>query len=798
MNSSNNNSNSKSSDLFFILHRNVHLRNKIFNYLGRCRYDLNSFLNGDIFYNYDDMTLSQLFKLGNRNLIKKKLESFKELFNSKLPLCIFDFPEEEKDDQQKQHQNYYKDWLDFGSNEIIYSIDIDFCKIYDNPDELDEFLSIVFKYYQLYNHEYYIEFLIRKYGFTKKRFDLYENYLSKKGYQICISCGMFRLQDGLEILDQLIKQKRICLKSYSNLIDDPFFYQYKDHYRLIEGWNDLSFFATISGPVEHESRDQNPSKVIEYIKWIVKVSPSFNFDLYKPSPNEIVGYSNLYGVKVLYSNKVFSQFDSIAHLCPEILQFIIDSWPSKLCTKKFYITINDIQVAEIYFNYMKSMGKSVCDLGISTTSNDPHLLQLFKSVGIVDYDRRKRDLIYHSTSSFFRYQEIKKLTNDPLTHIMNIYNDRSNGFETKELYDGTLKSLKDAFKQQRSDYINFYMEKIDVYDIDTLFIWAYYYGNMDLFDLVFSRKKDTPKEDEYLSIYRNLILLAIRKHDLNGTIRFCNFLQDSQRDSSYMLAKFLVHSYNYLPHANSQQKEDSIGIVEYFKSRVDIETLTEFVKRQANHNFSLLIFIQDIELFRLLNISLSDLQYYTFFTKVPPSTIDHIIQKMNKKELDRLRALLPYLTVSLCHGKSAHCHLKILIYLFSKFQSQLNVESVVEELCHMAMYYNNHALTDILLHCTKVRLQTPKSQDDDFTIMANNYKTMIHSTYYSRSTYFKTNTKASNHLKGYKVITNNKKKQFKIDCSKEGHFYDQEPLCTIPDDETYLYRSRIPFSSIME
>ncbi|KAF2070094.1 hypothetical protein CYY_008589 [Polysphondylium violaceum] len=755
--------------LFFQVYRNTHLRNSVFDHLGRTRHGFNAFdKQGKFYYSYTDAPILDFMACKHQSLIELKLNRFKELFSSS--------------STDQYDESLYNHWLDIKhahrpnpfTPEDKLRQQQEVKKM--NHDYLDQYMEFIAPYCA--SDRFITADFIGKYGLTKKRFETIEKYHPNLHYYL--EAGILRLEDGKEILDVLAREKRASFVP-EGCFHDPFFEKYKDQLRLLDEWHDHEFFYEISSHA-----DGHPEKALSYFKWLIKVSPHYNYDLYAPpSSGRPLLYSQLYGVNVVYSDKKRYEFDHFVFMCPEFLKFVIKAWPESLVDNYTIKTINDVKVAQTYLAFLQEQPNiDLPNMRISTTSSNPALLALFESVGIVDYDLKKIALGRASTPADFNLCSIKAATKDPLSYVMDLFKDPERGFLATEAY-GDKYILRYAIKKKRIDFIEFYRDRIEFLDTDHL-LQAYHYESMEAFEMFFANYREDFNDETLL----NLTAMAIRKHDFQHTVRFFGCIE--QRSESY-LVDCIFWSYAFLAHADSHHRQDAIAIVRHLKSQMQQQHLDLFLEQCDSDDrrfVFLLIFIVDLDFYRLLQMPFSDLDHLSLLTKVPVSLLDHLIDRLDDQELEDLIFRLEELVVAINISPNNYGNLKTTIYLFSKFQSKIKHASILEKLCHLAMYYDNHLLVDILLHQTRVRLQIPHSHDNDYEIMTNNYQTMVQSIHATQSTYFQTHTAVANSFKDFKFKD---RKQFQItmdfpviERESTANYHPDEPLTQIPYDEVFL------------
>ncbi|KAF2073470.1 hypothetical protein CYY_005218 [Polysphondylium violaceum] len=686
---------------FITLYRNTFLKSKIFSYLLASRKGYYVFNDSKLSLNYHQLNTLDLIRLNNISLLKEKYNRFGLVLNN-------------NNNSNSNSFTCYQDWLDIDQSEL-YST---FQDNYDE-DEIDEISLTIMNLIKRQDEKAaFVKSLLDRFGLTRNRLQIFNKYIPDKVYH----------PSDLELFGELVAENRIEIDYYSSLVEDQFFRENKDLFRGISDWTDEAFLMNLfSSGFDYEIH-------LPLLKWILTVSPLWNYDRYMQEKEKekgddlettLVEYVYLYDIKIVYDRD-----DPFYHVLrcknydyaiasTEILQYTIDNYPE------------DFKKSLYEFDY----GRMIDD------PNTIRLLLEFNNFVALPFS------IYTKSQDF----DIIKFC---VQHQQEI--DGPNLMDTLEKLQYVVEHLRHIFDshfedclilsigQNHLEYMKYCLDHAPDLDGD------HYFGN--IFQV--ASKADQLTSDTFKYFCQWLLTTNNSRGESFDDVEFNLCLQliksnrttfdqfkecyENTRIPKSLIPDLLFAAYGYLKESKSNKKQDAIKILEYLKSQHQLHLVPSSQECYSAQYFN--AFIQDKEYVQYLSSPSTDLCWYIkgAFKIGSVALLERIVESMDKSQylnfITRVEDIL--LAYFYTYPHLMPTQFKVPLYCFERFADQFS-QSTLTTLSQFALIRDNHTLIDILLHRTKVRLIRPQSPEHDKQMLELNYMNLIKSQYFSRTNYFK-------------------------------------------------------------
>ncbi|KAF2076078.1 hypothetical protein CYY_002642 [Polysphondylium violaceum] len=750
------------NNLFLLyIYRNTYIRNNIFKNFNRPN-DL--FLNLKVKSTYDDMNFKQLVLQNNSFLFKDKIQRFKDLFSTT----------GNSNSNSDGDKEYYKDWLDFNSN-------------FDNPHDMiktiikslsNEIVDQYFKdiVYFLFKSRVEISQLFQeKIVWTRDRIDFIDQLLSSDPtmYSFCTK-ELHHKYDSIDTIRWLVDQKRMKVNKYE-FIKDPLFLDNKDFYRSITGWSDYAFaraayYATYK---DHS--------FVHLLKWILLVSPYFNYDLYIQSNPSTMGIDHpllkkevehypLYGVNVVYRKNDFDIFNIVTDepFYPESLElfnYLVLVFPSDLRKYLIYyprIRINDDALADSFLQF--NLNKMLI---VYTEREDLHFIEKFEG-----YKLRGDNLFNRKETVEFLAANIPWVLRDssvlnggvvdnPLELLTEVFNrDENDGCFISYLFSAPT-TLNHLIASQREEDIEQIKGLLKIYYIDQLefVLDVFSAGHQTLFQYVFDcfwqgkvfckedsdvaslddtdcldtesrqeieMEKQKRLQENRVKLVQSLFYRCILLHrDHHFTRLFFNMLP-SDEDKKRLLASNVFIVYNSLVTVqNERDRLVALKNIEFVKEMLGLYPIETI----AHSDVEIMTQLFDAPLYKTLpkdtHYNCMDLVKFAF-TQESVSLARALMSTLTPVDRMIVSESINEMVTSYIYDQGL---LKVPLYFIHEFSESFD-ETFLEKMVNVALCTKNRNLFDILLHHTPIRLVAPRSRDHEQTMLVTTLMNMLKSKYY--------------------------------------------------------------------
>ncbi|KAF2075474.1 hypothetical protein CYY_003210 [Polysphondylium violaceum] len=652
-------------DSFLSAFRNVYIRNKIYQFLNERRSSYYTFNRGYIPFHYDTCNLEQIVSLGVRdiNFFIDKLTRFKEIRKRIDPIIdssIMNNDDNNTDDSNnnsstKQHSRKYspcyKDWIDFPSDTIVFNNNM-----FDRVDHQvrDQILRDFLELFQLDDsHLDTIKSLLNSIGITSERIQIIQQSRCFKKNTYTFSFSSLNQHIDEQSLLNLFQQGLIQLKYDQSLLESTLFRKYKDlivnHYKE---WSSKDFIVLL-----FQSR---PPLDLELLVWVLKQS-MFNYDICQFKE----GYGEIYGLKIKlstfdklsltcinteilkyilqYRKQIFENYSGRITMSRDMLQVLLDHYQGKHITTAMVICTRDKEQDQIVIDRLKYIG-----------------FKFERTIGVIE-----------------------KFRQDPTSFIRTtLLSDESN-----------IELLRD---QKAVDKLYSLVEP-------SLVVYLLFINNIIDWTLYFNRL-DEEERDKY---HRLVFMHSIKQYDHQLVVQSFESITNKSTKIA-CLKDNLLNAYIRLALADNStcrgEKSRSISIVQYL--RTQYEALGRPSVQISPSECRFWILFQDRVSFGNLNMERYNSSIYSFTELCAQgnlTSLEILLEQLGVKDFYNIGKRINDIIINLLTQHRTRLKIKIVLFLFHRFAGYLKSD-IINKLVGCAELLNSHALYDILLHRTRVRL----------------------------------------------------------------------------------------------
>ncbi|KAF2074563.1 hypothetical protein CYY_004145 [Polysphondylium violaceum] len=734
-------------------------------------------------HSYDDLQLHDIINTENVPLFFDKFNRFKSIFT--------DIELNFDSHSNNNNNTFYNDWIDISLEEIKKLKTKNHILSDKRMDQfIYDLLHLYMKHQQYVNNgksdqELIQDLVFQIFGYSKARQQTLDQLYPTKEYfthteRFDNFSKSLSIISMTEILNQPLKVK---FRSFKDIIDDPFFIENKERFRSLDYWSDQEFVNSLLDGSINFVQDKEK---LNLLKWILTISPHFNYDLYIQHHQNLnvdqISFGLLYKIKIILNNNTNNNnnhdnnsYDnnnnnnnqnnniniSSAFQSPQLFKFISKYYSQELnhyVISKFHLMINDCKTLNLFVKYWLLQKESfekrpLSKISINAINPDIELLKLIVENNLlifmhnvkltkqhIDYLLVHRPSALNYSLGLFEgdddidpFQVWKKVNlvngTDGLSNIYDVF--------WEAVIQGRLdfiQSCVSSFTSTPNRNANSFLPGmmfrdqciISAYDSEFIDIYKY------LLDLWYDGQRS---ERVILGLFRS-DLTRLKIDRLRHTLLIDQSIDEKIKQT--IIKRYFLDIYSFLSFSSKQEKGVAIEIVELIKE-IYLEKYNNHPLVYEPQEQLKLTLYQDSRFYiqlkhntrnaRLVNCSKQQFLREALVGGSLNEAKFILDSVMNQDDLEIVTNNIDLYLKSFLY-QIPNPKLKVFLYLFDRFQSIIQPQTI-SIICSLALKSNNYQLLDILLHRTKIRLLAPLSNQHDKSMLCSNIIDIIKSPYYN-------------------------------------------------------------------